>query len=135
MQREPIRDNHRCSHHAIRTESTGSDDGTGDMARFSSGPVDMDAVFRSLIELECRCGALSRSRRRRIIQYGAQLGLSPVELGALIDQAVRAQSKNTHRPGALRLRAAKRAVSTPADSGWACVLLGTVLLLLGLWLS
>lgn len=47
--------------------------------------IDTREIFRRLILDEIRRGALDRPRRRRIIQYAAQLKLSAVEIGQLIN--------------------------------------------------
>lgn len=46
-------------------------------------------IFRELIASEVRAGRLTNGRRKRIIRYAAQLGLSAVETGRLIDQCRR----------------------------------------------
>ena len=46
--------------------------------------IDTRDVFRQLIAEEIRSGRLTRARRRRIVRYGAALGMSAVEAGQLI---------------------------------------------------
>ncbi len=46
----------------------------------------IQAIFRELIVQEIRNGRLSTARRRRIVQYSAQLGLSAVQTGRMIDE-------------------------------------------------
>ena len=48
-------------------------------------PISMYDIFRRLILDEIRNGKLSASRRRRIVRYAAQMGLSAVEAGRLIE--------------------------------------------------
>ncbi len=43
-------------------------------------------IFRALIAGELRNGRLTAARRRRIVRYGASMGLSANELGKLITQ-------------------------------------------------
>ena len=72
---------------------------------------DVDAVFRQLIEDEIRSGRLTKSRRRRIVRYAAQLRLSAVEAGQLIEacrQRVLEDSQPQQQPHALRLVQAKK---------------------------
>ena len=47
--------------------------------------IDMQDVFRQLIADELRDGRLTPARRRRIVRYAAQLGLSAVQAGRLVD--------------------------------------------------
>ena len=46
--------------------------------------IEMSEVFHQMIADELRNGRLTRDRRKRIIRYAAQLGLSAVEAGRLI---------------------------------------------------
>ena len=46
--------------------------------------IDTRDVFRQMIALELRNGRLTPARRRRIVRYAAQMGLSAVEAGQLI---------------------------------------------------
>jgi len=48
--------------------------------------IHMDDIFREMIRMEIRCGRLSPWRRRRIVQYAAQLNLSAVQAGRLIEE-------------------------------------------------
>ncbi|MHC5109494.1 MAG: hypothetical protein ACYTHJ_06410 [Planctomycetota bacterium] len=72
------------------------DDG-GDNASLST-----EAIFRQLIEDEIRNGRLSRSRRKRIVRYAAQLRLSAVDAGKMIEEC--------------RQRLAEAREQSPADS-------------------
>ena len=47
--------------------------------------IDIEDVFRKLIEDELRNGRLTRARRKRIIRYAAQLRMSAVQTGQLIE--------------------------------------------------
>lgn len=47
--------------------------------------IDVEDIFRKLIEDELRNGRLTRARRKRIIRYAAQLRLSAVQVGRLIE--------------------------------------------------
>ena len=44
------------------------------------------AIFEQLIHDEVRQGRLSPYRRKRIVRYAANLGLTAVEIGQMIDQ-------------------------------------------------
>lgn len=46
--------------------------------------VDTEEVFRRLIANELRSGRLTRAQRRRIVRYGAGMGLSAVQMGRLV---------------------------------------------------
>lgn len=48
--------------------------------------IQLNDIFREMIRTELRNGRLSAWRRRRIVQYAAQLNLSAVEAGRLIVQ-------------------------------------------------
>lgn len=50
-----------------------------------AGPVDQEAIFQKLLWDELRAGRLTKRRRRRILQYAAQLGFSAREIGDLLD--------------------------------------------------
>jgi hypothetical protein len=68
--------------------------------------IDMKDVFCRLIEEELRGGRLTRSRRKRIVQYAVQLRISAVETGRLIEacrQRVLESSEPAERYHALRL--------------------------------
>ena len=52
-------------------------------------PWETQHVFREMVVMEVRHGKLNRSRRRRIIQFAARLGISPVQAGHLVQQARR----------------------------------------------
>ena len=47
--------------------------------------IDIEDVFRTLIEDELRNGRLTPARRKRIIRYAAQLRMSAVQAGQLIE--------------------------------------------------
>lgn len=68
--------------------------------------IDTRDVFRQLIVDEIRNGRLTRARRRRIVRYAAQLGLSAVQAGRLItacrEEVLQARDP-TERYHALRL--------------------------------
>jgi len=51
-----------------------------------AAPIDQREIFRQLIEDEIRNGRLTRARRRRIVRYAAQLRLSAVEAGNMIER-------------------------------------------------
>ena len=69
-------------------------------------PIDTRDIFRELIATELRHGRLTQARRRRIVRYAAQMGLSAVEAGRLIT-ACRAEAMQSGDPAekyhALRL--------------------------------
>ena len=46
--------------------------------------IGCESIFRRMIENEMRAGRMSKGRRRKLIQFGSHLGLSPVEVGELI---------------------------------------------------
>ncbi|MCH8149866.1 MAG: hypothetical protein IH987_18110 [Planctomycetes bacterium] len=46
--------------------------------------IEMREIFHQMIADELRNGRLTRERRKRVIRYAAQLGLSAVEAGRLI---------------------------------------------------
>ncbi len=48
--------------------------------------LETKAIFRELIADEVRTGSLTPARRRRIIRYAAQLDLTAVQVGQLIEQ-------------------------------------------------
>ena len=77
-------------------------------------------IFREMIAEEVRRGRLDRARRQRIIRYAAQLGLSAVEAGAMI-QECRAEALQSDDPAvrtyALRLVEPPPAWSFPAKVG------------------
>lgn len=49
---------------------------------------DTKTIFRELIAAELRTGRLSSARRARIVRYAAQLGLSAVESGRLMNECI-----------------------------------------------
>lgn len=52
--------------------------------------LDTETIFRELIRQEILAGRLNRTRRRRVVRYAAQLGLSAVEAGEMIKECRRA---------------------------------------------
>ena len=75
-------DDDRVSAYQPRAKSNGSSSNSLDGGR----RLDTKDIFRQLIEDEIRHGRLTRSRRKRIVRYAAQLRLSAVEAGRLIEQ-------------------------------------------------
>ena len=68
--------------------------------------IDTRDIFRQMIALEVRNGRLTPARRRRIVRYAAQMGLSAVEAGQLITASrkeVLESDDPTERYHALRL--------------------------------
>ena len=55
--------------------------------------IDTEEIFRRLIADELRAGRLSRAKRRRVVQYATQMGLSAAQARRLIaacrDEALR----------------------------------------------
>lgn len=68
--------------------------------------IENHEIFRQLIAEELRGGRLNPSRRRRIVRYAAQMGLSAVEAGRLMascrEEALASPDANLHEQ-ALRL--------------------------------
>ena len=68
--------------------------------------IDTRDVFRQMIAMELRNGRLTAGRRRRIVRYASQMGLSAVEAGQLI-AACRREALESNDPAeryhALRL--------------------------------
>lgn len=73
---------------ALRLVSDRGEDGTDSCAErpVYQPTMHLDDIFRELIRAEIRNGRLSAWRRRRIVQYAAQLKLSAVEAGRLIEE-------------------------------------------------
>ncbi len=69
-------------------------------------PIETREIFRQMIAEELRSGRLTTARRRRVVRYAAQMGLSATEAGRLVDdcrtQALQS-SDATERDYALRL--------------------------------
>ena len=69
-------------------------------------PIDSEEIFRRLIADELRSGRLTRAQRRRIVLYGASMGLSAVQIGRLVstcrEEALESDNP-TERYHALRL--------------------------------
>lgn len=118
--------------HALHARGTGEP--SDDFSWRSTGPIDWEAVFRELIASECRFGRLTRARRRRILQYGAQLGLSPLELGEVVERAEREaeDARCAFRQASLHLVDHPDAV--PSKFAWVCIAGGALLMILGFWL-
>ena len=119
-------DNWAGNHHRLRIRH----DGRAGAARTSAPSLDTKAIFRQLIEEEIRSGRLTRSRRKRIIRYAAQLQLSAVEAGRLIEQskliALRSDDPTEHRH-ALRLAAPESAGISTTARIW-LVVIGAIVL-------
>jgi len=85
-------------------------------------------IFREMIAQEVRCGRMDAARRRRIVRYAAQLGLSAVEAGEMIEtcreEALRSEDPIIRRH-ALRLVEAPPAM--PFSTKLAITLLGAFL--------
>ncbi|MBI4716490.1 MAG: hypothetical protein HY763_01680 [Planctomycetes bacterium] len=47
--------------------------------------MDVREIFRTMLAAELRTGRLTPARRRNIIRYGAQLNMSAVDVGRMID--------------------------------------------------
>ena len=91
--------------HRARSRDASSGHSRGPVQIFES-PMDTKEIFRTLIADEVRSGSLSRSRRRRIVQYASHLGLSGVQVGEMIDDCRKEalESDDTvERANALRL--------------------------------
>lgn len=52
-------------------------------------------IFQEMVRAECRNGALSPLRRRRLIQYAAALQLTAVEAGAIVTQISQEMTADT----------------------------------------
>lgn len=48
------------------------------------GKIEMAEILRTMIAAEVRHGRLTPKRRKRIIQFASQLGISPVQAGNLL---------------------------------------------------
>lgn len=62
-------------------------------------------IFQGMVRAECRNGALSPLRRRRLIQYAAALQLTPVEAGKIVSEISRetAEAFNQDVPALYRM--------------------------------
>lgn len=91
-------------------------------------------IFHRMIADELRNGRLSRSRRARIVRYAAQMGLSAVETGKLIqrcrEEALRGEDRRA-KHHALRLVEPP----TPVLSRRVCLVLVASGVLLIEWLA
>ncbi len=101
-----------------RDSATGSDPPTAERLLPMFAPsIDMTVIFRELIADEVRTGRLTRARRRRIVQYAAQLGLSAVQVGRLIAecrrQATRSDDPAVRHHGLRLVDHRKAALPTP----------------------
>ena len=106
---------HRRSSDARTANAAGPN--TADWARTNDQPdtanhtgtgqsCDLDTIFRQLIEDEIRSGRLTKARRKRIVGYAAQLRISAVHAGQLIEscrQKVLESNDATQQSHALRL--------------------------------
>ncbi len=78
-------------------------------------------IFREMVREEVRSGRLTRTRRRRIVQYASHLRLSAVEVGRLI-AAYREELHDSNDPGdrSLFMRLAEMEVDQDGEpSRWA----------------
>ncbi len=68
-------------------------------------PWERQQIFREMVAQQLRNGPLNRNRRRRrLVQYAAGLGISPVQAGNLIQQAHRqAEAASPVRSSLLRI--------------------------------
>ncbi len=91
-------------------------------------PITHHEIFREMIAYELRAGRLTRARRQRIVRYAAQLGLSAVEAGRMIEacrQAALESDDPLVREHALRLVEPPQAWSFRAKLG--ITMLGAIL--------
>ncbi len=92
-------------HRSMHDPPAAPTDANEDFPRFVPA-LDMKDIFRQLIADELRNGQLTKGRRRRIVGYAAQLGLSAVEAGRMIAACREAAIDSEHateRFHALRL--------------------------------
>lgn len=82
----------------VGTNDHDCDDTRADRPAFQP-TIHFDDIFREMIRAEIRNGRLSAWRRRRIVQYAAQLKLSAVEAGRLIAEC-RDEISVAHDPSA-----------------------------------
>lgn len=117
--------------HTARPADDGRD--SANPASFSP-PIETRDVFRQLIVDEIRNGRMTRARRKRIVQYAAQMGLSAVEAGRLIaacrDELLQSESAET-RGHALRLVEPESERIPTVYKIWAIIAIVTIL---DLWL-
>jgi len=100
--------------------------------------IDVQDIFREMIAQELREGRLTPMRRRHIVRYAAQMGLSAVEAGRLIaqcrDEVLQGDDSEGH---ACALRLVERPPTARWGTFWrivAVIALGVVLeLLLRKW--
>ncbi|MFQ5461954.1 MAG: hypothetical protein ACE5E5_04920 [Phycisphaerae bacterium] len=102
----------------------------------AAAPIDQREIFRQLIEDEIRNGRLTRARRRRIVRYAAQLRLSAVEAGTMIDRcrARLAEDREMHADTAIRPQL-KLVTEPPAASlVWQLWLILVAAIIFDLWM-
>jgi hypothetical protein len=92
--------------------------------------IAIDDIFRELIRSEIRNGRLSTWRRRRIVQYAAQLNLSAVEAGRMIEEC-RAEffGDQDWNIDGLRMLASERSTSRHTMRHSVLIVLGLLLIL------
>jgi hypothetical protein len=74
--------------------------------------IEVRDVFAQLIADEVRSGRLSPARRRRIVRYGARLGLSAVEVGRMVTAC---RNNALASPDPVERRHALRLVEPPPE--------------------
>ena len=93
---------------------------------FGSPTLCTQDIFEQLIEEEVSAGRLTKSRRKRIVRYAAQLRLSAVDAGMMIEQARRraamAQPHDDH-PHGLRFCLPSARSEGPVWKIWGAVIL------------
>ena len=74
------------------------------------GRIETRNVLRAMIAKEIESGRLTPRRRKRIVQFASQLGLSPIEAGDLVQQCRLNSDEvaNVHRPSSPNLRGIPR---------------------------
>lgn len=96
------------------------------------GAMDIAEILRAMIEHEARSGRLTSWRRHRIIQFAAQLGISPIEAGRLVqawrDEVLQAESQSDALFPSLRL-VGPGSGSNRRTSGFFAILAGAGLIL------
>ncbi len=113
-------------------------EGVVEPPRAAAARIDSESIFRQLIVDEIRAGRLTRSRRKRIVRYAAQLRLSAVQAGRLIERCRREVSQSedhTERAHALRLAEPPKPLIPTVVKMWLVIVLAIVLdVLLVRWL-
>lgn len=114
-------------------QGTAGTDARDTGSRFAP-PINTQDVFRRMILDEIRQGRLTRARRRRIVQYAANLGLSAVEAGRMIaacrDELLEGED---HSARVQALRVVEPPRESPTFARWAINIAGTILLAWLLW--